>query len=111
MTGIQLEQPRGVIASFKPKPGMEAVLLEVVRAHVPTLQRLGLATGRASLVMRASDGTLVEAFEWASSAAIDAAHKHPHVLAMWARFEAACEYTSLKDLAEAQHPFAEFAVV
>ena len=107
----QSEQPRAVIASFKPKPGMEAALLDLVREHVPTLQRLGLATDRGSLVMRAGDGTLVEAFEWVSSAAIDAAHKHPEVLAMWARFEAACEYTSLKELAEAQHPFAEFAVV
>lgn len=104
-------RPRAVIASFKPKPGQEAALLDVVREHVPTLQRLGLATDRASLVMRAADGTLVEAFEWRSSAAIDAAHKHPEVLAMWQRFEAACEYASLNGLAEAQHPFAEFEVV
>lgn len=83
-------------------------VLAVVREHVPTLQRLGLATDRASLVMRAADGTLVEAFVWASSAAIAAAHHHPEVLAMWQRFEAACEYTSLNDLAEARHPFAEF---
>ncbi|MBL8342059.1 MAG: antibiotic biosynthesis monooxygenase [Rubrivivax sp.] len=103
--------PRAVIAAFKPRSGQEAALLAVVREHVPTLQRLGLATDRASLVMRAADGTLVEAFEWRSSAAIDAAHRHPEVLAMWQRFEAACEYTSLKDLAEAQHPFAEFAVL
>jgi hypothetical protein len=103
--------PRAVLASFKPKPGQEAALLAVVREHVPTLQRLGLATDRASLVLRAADGTLVEAFEWVSPAAIDAAHRHPDVLAMWQRFEAACDYTSLKDLAEAQHPFAEFEVL
>jgi quinol monooxygenase YgiN len=102
------EQPRAVLASFKPRPGQEGALLAVVRGHVPTLQRLGLATDRASLVMRAADGTIVEAFEWRSAAAIDAAHQHPEVLAMWKEFEAACEYTSLKDLAEAQHPFAEF---
>jgi hypothetical protein len=29
---------------------------------------------------------------------------------MWQRFEAACEYTSLGDLPEARHPFAEFEV-
>jgi quinol monooxygenase YgiN len=103
--------PRAVLASFKPKPGKEAALLEVVREHVPTLQRLGLATERPSLVMRAADGTIVEAFVWRSSAAIDAAHQHPEVLAMWQRFEAACEYTSLKDMAESQHPFAEFEVL
>ena len=104
------QRPRAVIASFRPKPGQEAALLAVVREHVPTLQRLGLATDRASLVMRAADGTIVEAFEWASSDAIAAAHAHPEVLAMWQRFEAACEYTSLGDLPEARHPFAEFEV-
>ena len=102
------ERPRAVLASFHPRPGQADALLAVVREHVPTLQRLGLATMRASLVMRAADGTLVEAFEWASAEAIDAAHRHPEVLAMWRRFEACCEYGSLKDLAEAQHPFAEF---
>jgi quinol monooxygenase YgiN len=100
--------PRVVIASFRPRSGQEAALLAVVREHVPTLQRLGLATTRASFVLRAADGTLIEVFEWVSGAAIDAAHRHPEVLAMWQRFEAACEYTSLKDLAEGQHPFAEF---
>jgi uncharacterized glyoxalase superfamily protein PhnB len=104
-------RPRAVLACFRPRPGQEAALLEVVRTHVPTLQRLGLATDRASLVMRAADGTLVEAFEWISGAAIDAAHRHPEVLAMWQRFEAACEYTSLHDLAEGRHPFAEFDVL
>lgn len=103
-------RPRAVLASFRPRPGQEDALLAVVREHVPLLQRLGLATDRASLVMRAADGTIVEAFEWTGAAAIDAAHRHPEVLALWQRFEAACEYTSLKDLAEAKHPFAEFDV-
>jgi quinol monooxygenase YgiN len=103
--------PRAVIACFRPKPGMEAALLAVVREHVPTLRRLGLATARPSLVMRAGDGTIVEAFEWRSREAIDAAHSHPEVLAMWQRFEAACDYTSLGELAEARHPFAEFEVL
>ena len=103
--------PRAVLASFRPKPGQADALLAVVREHVPTLQRLGLATARASLVMRAADGTVVEAFEWASPAAIDAAHHHPEVLAMWERFAAACDYTPLKDLAEVQHPFADFEVL
>jgi quinol monooxygenase YgiN len=103
--------PRAVLASFRPKPGQADALLAVVREHVPALQRLGLASGRATLIMRAADGTIVEAFEWASPAAIDAAHQNPEVLAMWERFAAACDYTALKDLAEVQHPFAEFEVL
>jgi hypothetical protein len=111
MTAPSAPRPRAVIACFRPKPGMEAALLAVVRAHVPTLQRLGLATARASLLMRAADGNVLEVFEWVSADAIDAAHSHPEVLAMWQRFEATCDYTSLADLAEARHPFAEFEVL
>lgn len=100
--------PRAVIVAYRPRPGHEDALLQLVRAHVPGLQRMGLATDRAALIMRAADGTLVEAFEWASAAAIDAAHQHPEVQAMWQRFEAVCEYTTLRHLPETQGPFAEF---
>jgi uncharacterized glyoxalase superfamily protein PhnB len=99
---------RCVIASFRPKPGQEAALLAVVREHVPTLRRLGLATIRPTYAMKAADGTIVEVFEWMSAEAIERAHSHPAVLAMWERFAAACSYVSLTDLAEAAHPFAEF---
>lgn len=103
------ELPRPVIACYRPKPGQEAVLAELVRGHVPALRALGLATDRALYAMRAADGTLVEVFEWASAAAIEAAHTNPEVHEMWAAFGAACEYVRLSQLAEAQKLFAEFA--
>jgi hypothetical protein len=101
--------PRFVIACFRPRPGQDAALLAVVLEHVPTLQRLGLATDRAPMAMRAADGTVVEVFEWVSPEAIDAAHSHPEVLALWQRFAAACEHVNLGSLAEAGQPFSEFA--
>ncbi len=101
-------QPRVVIASFRPKPGQQDALRAVVREHVPILRRLGLATIRPAYAVRAADGSVVEVFEWMSPAAIEAAHSHPEVLALWERFAAACDYISLNELAEAQHPFAEF---
>lgn len=101
-------QPRPVIACYRPKPGQDAALMALVRSHVPTLQRLGLATDRAPMQMRAADGTCVEIFEWSSAAAIEAAHQHPEVQPMWAAFGAACEYVKLSQLAEAQQLFAEF---
>ena len=100
--------PRAVIACYRPRPGMAAALLDTVRRHVPTLQRLGLATDRAPTLLQAADGTLVEVFEWASSAAITAAHAHPEVQALWAEFDATCEHVKLSQLAEAQQLFAEF---
>ncbi len=102
------ELPRPVIACYRPKPGQEAALLHLVRSHVPALRRLGLVTERAPYCMRAADGTLVEVFEWASAKAIEAAHEHPEVHAMWAAFGAACSYVKLAELTEAQNLFAEF---
>ena len=100
--------PRPVIACYRPKPGQEAALLELVRGHVPHLRRLGLATDRAPISMQAADGTLVEVFEWASAKAIAAAHSHPEVHAMWAAFGDACDIVKVSQLAEAQELFAEF---
>ena len=101
--------PRPVIACYRPKPGQEAALLDLVRGHVPALRRLGLVTDRAPYCMRAADGTLLEVFEWASAKAIDAAHQNPEVQAMWAAFGVACSHLKLSELAEAQKLFAEFS--
>jgi hypothetical protein len=46
------------VACYKPKPGCESALLELVRGHLPPLRAEGLVTDRASIVMRAADGTI-----------------------------------------------------
>jgi hypothetical protein len=99
---------RFVIAAFKPKPGMESQLLAVVDRHWRVLAAEGLVTERPRYAMQAADGTVLEVFEWRSPEAIDAAHRNPAVLALWAEFEAACEYVPLAALPESQHPFSEF---
>jgi hypothetical protein len=100
---------RIVIVAYRPLPGMDVALSALVATHVPTLRVLGLATSRPTLAMKAADGAIVEVFEWASEAAIAAAHSHPDVLAMWERFGKVCEYVPLSSLEEAGHPFSEFA--
>lgn len=77
---------RVVIVAFRPKEGQEGRLLELARGHAPRLRELGLATDREATIMRAADGTLVEVFEWREGA-IERAHEHPEVLAMWAEFD------------------------
>lgn len=99
---------RFVIASFKPRPGRQQALLAVVEKHWRVLDAEGLVTARPRCVMQAADGTVVEVFEWASPEAIAQAHQNPAVHALWAEFEAACEYVPLASLAEAAGPFAEF---
>ena len=99
---------RFVIAAFKPKPGMQKQLAAVVEKHWRVLQSQNLVTDRPRYAMEAGDGTIIEVFEWRSAETIEQAHHNPAVLALWAEFEAACEYVPLSSLTESQHPFSEF---
>jgi hypothetical protein len=81
------------IACFKPRPGCEQPLLELVRNHLPPLRAEGLVTERAS------------------REAIESAHKNPAVLALWKKFEAACWYETPANLPEFQNMFSHFEPV
>jgi hypothetical protein len=96
------------IACFKPRPGCEQSLLELVRTHHQELLALGLVTERVPIIMRAASGTIVEVFEWVSQEAIAGAHKNPAVLDLWKRFEAVCWYETPSNLPEFQNMFAHF---
>ena len=100
--------PKPVIACYRPLPGQAQATLDLARRHVPLLQRLGLASDRAPLLMQAVDGTLVQAFEWRSAQAVNEAHQHPEVLALWDAMRSACTLVPLVQLAEAQQLFAGF---
>lgn len=106
--GPPASKPVMVIVAYRPRPGKEALLLELTRQHLPLLRAQGLATDRPSYVMRAADGTVVEVFEWKSQAAIDSAHTNPAVSKMWERYAEACDYIPLKSLKEAGDLFASF---
>lgn len=97
-----------VIVAYRPKPGKEKELLELVRNRVPVLRQEELVTDRKPTIMRARDGTIIEVSEWKSHEAIDAAHKNPNVLAMWDKFFALCDCIPLSGLAEANEMFAGF---
>src|SRR2546430_4135310 len=100
-----------VIVAYRPKPGNENELSDLVRSRVPTLRKEGLVSDRVPTIMRSRDGTIVEVSEWKSREAIDAAHKNPNVLAMWNQFFALCDCVPLKSLAEAEEMFAGFEPV
>ena len=97
-----------VIVAYRPKPGKETELLELVRNRVPTLRKEGLVTDRKPTIMRARHSTIIEVSEWKSQEAIDAAHKNPNVLAMWDKFFKLCDCVPLKSLREAEEMFAGF---
>ena len=100
-----------VIVGYRPKPGKEKELLELVRNRVPTLRKENLVTERVPTIMRAGDGTIIEVSEWKSKEAIDAAHKNPNVLAMWNKFFPLCDCVPLNTLDEAKEMFAGFEPV
>lgn len=104
-------RPRAVITCHRARPGQDAALEAALRDHVPLLQRLGLATDRAPLLLRAADGSWLLVFEWDSPDAVDRAHGHPEVLALWAALDACSTSHALQGLHEMQRPFADFASV
>jgi quinol monooxygenase YgiN len=63
------------VVAYRPKPGKERELLELVRNRVPTLRKEGLVTDRTPTIMRSRDGTILEVSEWKSRDAIDAAQR------------------------------------
>src|SRR3989440_5492953 len=97
-----------VIVAYRPKPGKENELVDLVRTRVPTLRKEGLVTDRVPTIMRSRDGTIIEVSEWKSREAIDAAHKNANALAMWNKF---CDCVPLKTLTEAEEMFAGFEPV
>ncbi len=96
------------VACYKPRPGSEEALLDLVRNHLPPLRALGLVTERPSIVMRTADGTIIEVFEWVSQEAVAGAHSNPAVIDLWKRFEKVCWYETPANLAEFQNMFAHF---
>ena len=96
------------VACYKPKPGCEQALLDLVRDHLPPLRAQGLVTDRQSIVMRTADGIIVEVFEWVSQEAVAGAHSNPAVLDLWKRFEAVCTYEIPSNIAEFQKMFSHF---
>jgi hypothetical protein len=102
---------RIVIAGFRPKSGCVQELKNVIAGRLPLLRRLGLATDRPNITMRAKDGTILDVSEWVDDDAIDRAHHTPEVLDLWRQFETCCAYAKLDSVVESHHDFATFDAV
>ncbi len=96
------------IVAYKPKPGKEEALQQLMRKHYPTLQSQGLVTDRATVMMEAKDGTIIEVFEWKSDAAIEQAHTNPEVLKMWGAYAEVCDFIPVGQVEESANVFSGF---
>lgn len=97
-----------VFAVYQPHEGKEQELLELVRVHVPELQRLELATDDPPFLGRSASGAIVEVFAWRSENAASAAHDHPAVAVIWEAMAKVCDYVPPAQLPEAQRTFGHF---
>lgn len=100
-----------VIVAYKPKPGKEEALKQLMKTHLPRLKQEGLVTDRESIIMETADGTIIEVFEWLSAEAIANAHNNKTVQQMWAEYAEVCDYVPLNTLKEAGDLFAGFKPV
>lgn len=99
---------RITFAIYRPKPGKEKQLLQLVEDHLPILKTQNLITDRKPIVMQAKDKSVVEVFEWKSREAIDQAHSNPEVLKLWGRFSEVCDFGTPATIAEFSEMFSEF---
>ena len=98
-----------VVVGYKPKKGMEKELDALMRTHVNRLRDQNLVTARESVLMKSSNGTVIEVFEWKSKEAIESAHSNEEVQKMWQEYSEVCDYIPISELSETHQLFAEFS--
>jgi quinol monooxygenase YgiN len=96
------------MALYRPKPGKENELKEILKIHIPTLREEGLITDRELLTLQAEDGTIIEIAEWKSNESKEKAHQSTNVMSVWNKISSVAEITSFSSLAEAHKPFPNF---
>ncbi len=102
---------RIVIVGYRPFPGKNTELKELMKTHLQVLRKENLVTDRQSVIMEAKDGTIIEVFGWKSKEAMNAAHTNQEVLKIWNAYEKVCEYIPISELPECQELFSEFSPV
>ena len=91
---------------------VRARVLEPSRARTAKgLVHLAAHRARAMLVLTLDGVGRARRTELVESVRPFATHEHPEVLAMWDRYAACCEYTTLADLPNADAMFPEFELV
>jgi hypothetical protein len=100
-----------VIVAYRPRPGKQALLLALTHEHLGAPRAASLATERPSYAMQASDGTVIEVFEWKSKEAITAAHTRSSRAEDVGKYAEACEYVPLANVKECSDTFAEFVPI
>lgn len=102
---------RIVIVGYRPLPGKQAELKELLKTHWDILDGENLVSNRKSIIMESIDETIVEIFGWKSKEAIELAHSNPVVQQMWNDYANVCEFVPISNLNESTNLFSEFTPV
>ncbi len=99
--------PETVICHYRVRSGNEEAFEALLQAHWPTLKRLGLVTEQPSQHFRGKEQDngqpiYFEIFEWRDGA-VDRAHEHPEVMAIWEPMDSLCESRGGKPNMEFPH--------
>lgn len=100
-----------VFAVYVPHSGKGKELEKLVLGHSPALRELELITDRKEIVVRSSNGSMIEVFEWRSAKAAEMAHEHPKVAKIWEAMAKVCDFGTLKSLPESEKRFPHFTPV
>ncbi|HKK38813.1 MAG TPA: hypothetical protein VJ949_05320 [Cryomorphaceae bacterium] len=99
---------RIVIVGYRPLPGKESELNNLMRNHWDILNREGLVSDRKSIICRSLDGTIIEIFGWKSKEAIEQSHSNETVQKMWTEYSKVCEFVPISSVDESLRLFSEF---
>lgn len=99
---------RIVIVGYRPFPGKELELKNLIKNHWDVLYKEGLVTNRKSIVCKSEDGTIIEVFGWKSKQAIEQSHSNEVIQKMWSEFSKVCDYVPISAVSESQNLFSEF---
>ena len=99
--------PETVICHYRVSSGNEARFEVLLNEHWPTLQRLGLVTDQPPQHFKGAEQDngqpiYFEIFEW-QDGAVDRAHEHPEVMAIWEPMDTLCEARGSKPNMEFPH--------
>jgi quinol monooxygenase YgiN len=100
-----MSKPVTVLVTYRPKPGMEEALADLVRRHAPALRSTGLLGPAGARAWRATDkrghgggSYFVELMQWRDEEASGLAHQTPEVMAVWEPMDAALEQLQITTL-------------
>ena len=96
-----------VICHYRVAPGNESAFEALLSDHWPTLRRLELATDEPPQHYRGAEHDngqpiYFEIFDWRDGA-VERAHEHPELMAIWERMDQLCEARGDKPNMEFPH--------